>query len=259
MPREALSRPSFVESVAPQTISNRLDVEAKLARGLGLVVARAVERGEYQQSLSVGQRHSGGYVDRRRTAGLDRLNVRRKMTRFDPTGPRNDHGALDDITQLANVARPRVRLQQRARRVVHTFDRHAVLPAEFANEVSGQQRDIVGPLAQWRQRDLEYVEAVEQVLAKKPVADRGRNRPIRCRQHANVEMNFLASAKPARVAVFENAQKLWLERHRHFRDLVQKQRPTIRKLESTRPRAVGPGERPLLVSEQLALDETFGN
>src|SRR6185312_5721131 len=227
MPREALSRPSFVESVAPQTISNRLDVKAKMARGLGLVVARAVERGEYQQSLSVGQSHSGGYVDRRRTAGLDRLNVRRKMTRFDPTGPRNDHRALDDITQLANVARPRIRLQQRARRVVHSFDGHAVLPAEFANEVSCQQRNVVGPLAEWRQRDLEYVEPVEQVLAKQPVADRGCNRPIRCCQHADVEMDLLAPAEPARVAVFKNAQELWLKRHRHFRDLVQKQRPTI--------------------------------
>ena len=44
-------------------------------------------------------------------------------------------------------------------------------------EVLGEQRDVLAPLAQRRQRDRDDVDAVEQVLAEPPVGDQLRRGP----------------------------------------------------------------------------------
>ena len=70
---------------------------------------------------------------------LERLQIRRQMPRLDPPASRDDHRALDHVAQLADVARPRMRLEQLARRVADAFHVELVLAAELAHEVLREQ------------------------------------------------------------------------------------------------------------------------
>ena len=193
------------------------------------------------------------------SAGAQRLEVRRQMSRLDPARARDDHRALDHVAQFANVAGPRMRLEQFARGVADAFDFEMVLAAELAHEVLREQRNVIGALAQRRQPQLEHVEAIEQIFAQHAVANRLRGRAVRRGKHAHVEAELLASAEPARASILENAQELGLQRDRHLGDLVEKQRAAVRELEHAGPRARGAGERALLVAEHFALDQPFGN
>ena len=97
---------------------------------------------------------------------------------------RQDDGALDDVLQLADVARPRVVHEAVERAARRLQARPAVLRAVEAEEVVDEERNVLAPSAQGRRGDRDDVEAVEEVLAEAPRADlarrdRGWSRP-RC-------------------------------------------------------------------------------
>jgi hypothetical protein len=62
-------------------------------------------------------------------------------------------------------------------------------------------------------------------------------------------------AEPLDLAFLQRPQQLGLQGRLEVADLVQEQRATVGQLEAPRARLRRPGERPLLVAEQLALDE----
>src|SRR6185312_9847416 len=63
------------------------------------------------------------------------------------------------------------------------------------------------------------------------------------------------AADPLEPLLFERAQDLRLQREREIADLVEEQRAAVGQLEFTRFPIGGPGERPLLVAEQLGLEQ----
>ena len=68
----------------------------------------------------------------------------------------------------------------------------------------------------------------------------------------------LDAADPNEVPLLEHAEQLDLGGQAHLADLIEEQRALGSQLESTQPAGVGPGERPLLVPEQLALQQRLG-
>src|SRR5438132_689477 len=73
-----------------------------------------------------------------------------------------EHGPLDGVVELAHVARPRVP-QQRFHRVGGEGGGALAVAARVAEqEVRGEGRDVLAPLAQWRQAHLHGVEAEQQ-------------------------------------------------------------------------------------------------
>src|SRR4029453_8978923 len=58
---------------------------------------------------------------------------------------------------------------------------------------------------------------------------------------------------------FERAQDLRLQAERQVADLVEEQRPAVRQLEASGLPCHGPGERSLLVAEELGLEQRLGN
>ena len=58
--------------------------------------------------------------------------------------------------------------------------------------------------------------------------------------------------------VLNDAEELGLERHRHFRQLVEKEGATIGRFEKARLVTVGPGEGTLPMAEHLALEQRLG-
>ena len=104
--------------------------------------------------------------------------------------PRDGHDqTLDDVLQLADVARPRI-LRQRLHRIRRDAgDGRAVLRRKLRQEQVDQQRNVLAALAQLQDNDVDDVEAVEEVLAKRALlppyrADRGWSRQSRGRSDA---------------------------------------------------------------------------
>ena len=72
-------------------------------------------------------------------------------------------------------------------------------------------------------------------------------------------MQGRVAADALEAPVLEHAQHLGLQADRHLADLVEKQRAAVRDLELPGLAGVGAGERPLLVAEQLGLEQRLGN
>src|SRR5687767_3483779 len=114
------------------------------------------------------------------------------MPRLDPSIPRDDDAALDDVPQLADVPRPRVRLQPIQRARGNALDGDVMLAAELPDEVLGEQRDVIRTFAQRRSDYLKDVEAVEEILAQPPLTDRVADAAVRRGEHTNVEARIPA-------------------------------------------------------------------
>ena len=61
-----------------------------------------------------------------------------------------------------------------------------------------QRRDVLDPLAQRRHDDREHVEAIEQILAKRLVADRVLEVAVRGRDDADVDLDRAACSPGVR-------------------------------------------------------------
>ena len=103
-----------------------------------------------------------------------------------------DDASFDGIAKLAQVARPAMACDGRTRLVRESGDGLAALPGEETKQVFGKGKYILPPLPQWGNGYFDYVQPVEQILAK---CARGRLRfevAVGCGQDADV---------PARVRV----------------------------------------------------------
>src|SRR6185295_2531651 len=75
----------------------------------------------------------------------------------------------------------------------------------------------------------------------------------------DVHMLFLIATDAREGPVFEKTQQLGLERTTHVADLVEENRSTARLLHAARLLPERAGEGALLVAEQFALEQRFGN
>ena len=117
--------------------------------------------------------------------------------------------------------------------------------------------DVVAALPQGRQVEVDHVEAVVEVLAEAPGADLLLEDPIGRGDDPDVDLLGLAVADAKDDALLERAQQLDLEVQRELADLVEEERPPVRRLELARTRGDRPGERAAHVPEELALDEVL--
>ena len=116
--------------------------------------------------LGVGQRDRRGGRRRRPATAAGLQVAERDLQR---RARREDDRALDDVLQLADVARPGVAHQGVHDRGRDGLDLPAHPPGEPLGEMADQQRDVVAALAQRRQHDREDVQAVVEVAAEAAV------------------------------------------------------------------------------------------
>ena len=131
----------------------------------------------------------------------------------------------------------------------------AVLARELLDEVVGQQQDVGLALAQRRHEDREHVQPVVEILAELAGGDRLLQILVGGGDQADVGADRLGAAQPLELALLQHAQQLDLRREVQLADLVQEQRAAVGQLEAPLLGGVGAGERPLLVAEQLRLDQ----
>src|SRR5262249_39426043 len=132
-----------------------------------------------------------------------------------------------------------------------TFESRIVLIDEMLRE----QWEIAQPIAQRRQRDGEDVEAVKKVGAEFAFVDQSLERLIGRGYDADFDADALRAAQPLEDAGLQHAQEPPLYFQRDLADFIQKDRAAIGQFESPRLGSLRAGESPLLVSEQLALDQ----
>ena len=134
------------------------------------------------------------------------------------------------------------------------------MPARRAGrEVFGEERDVLAPFAQRRQRERDDVQAVVEVLPETPGGDLGEKVAIRRRDDPHVHGDLRAAADPGDLALLQRAQELRLQGERQLADLVEEERPGVRGFESSGARAVGAGEGAALDAEELGLDQPLRN
>ena len=86
-----------------------------------------------------------------------------------------DHRALDDVAQLAHIARPGVLAEQLERRLVDAAHLPLVLLVELGHERLREERDVLGAPAQRRERDRQHVDPVVEILPERAVLHRLRH------------------------------------------------------------------------------------
>ncbi len=129
---------------------------------------------------------------------------------------------------------------------------------ELVDEEAHEQRDVLGALAQRRQRDREDVEAVVEVLAERLLADGLEQVAIGGGDDPDVDLDRRPAADALELALLEDAEQLGLGLQGQLADLVEEERAAVGQLEAADAPGDGAGEGALLVAEQLALDEPGG-
>src|SRR5437016_9127246 len=170
---------SMLEAELLQTIAQRVPRNSEALRGLGLVSARfahrALDHGLFPlceiDALRRQRRCVGTGVRIGRGAAWSRRRVvigtrQRKVLHVERGAPAPQDGALDHVTQLADVAGPRIRQQQLARRRADLSHRLPVLGVEESQEVIGEEEHVLATLAQrWHDED-DHGEAEIEIAAE---------------------------------------------------------------------------------------------
>ena len=170
--------------------------------------------------------------------------------------PRREHAhAAAQIDELAHVAGPAVLDEPRLRFRVEPLGLDAQLVRCALEVMIEQLRDIFTPRAQRRQLDADDVQPVIEVLAELAVAHALLEIPVRRGDHAHIDPQRRLAADPVELAFGQHAQQPRLQRQRHVADLIEEQRAAVGLLETAAPLRIRAGERALLVTEQLRLEQ----
>ena len=187
-------------------------------------------------------------VEIRQAGGLD---LRRRF---------QDDGALDDVAQFADVARPMVAQQfvprrRRRRRGCACSS----WPLKWRKKVLGQEDDVVAALAQGRRAKLNDIEAVEQIFAEIVLADGFDDVAVGGGDEADVHVQFIVAADAGEGAVFQKAEQLGLERAAHVADFIQEDGAAVGFFDAAEFLFDGAGEGALFMAEKLAFEQVLGN
>ena len=126
---------------------------------------------------------------------------------------------------------------------------------ELLHEVVGQQRDVLRPVLEVRQRDRDDVQPVVEVLAEGPLLDGLLEVPVGGGDHPDVDLDGPGAPDALDLPLLEGPEDLRLEVEPHGAHLVQEQGPAGGELELAHLGGDGPREGPLLVAEELRLQE----
>src|SRR5262249_12396469 len=141
-------------------------------------------------------------------------------------------GPLDDVLQLADVARPRVTGETRHRRLRDAVDAPAELLPELAEEEHHELGNISRSLAERRHAKGKDVQAIEEIGSESPGRDRLPQIAISRRDDPDVHSDALARPHRLELLLLQHPQQLDLRLERQLADLVQEDGASMRQLET---------------------------
>src|SRR5213594_370725 len=228
---------------------------------LGEVPAHPFEDPEHDLALELVRRLvQGQRLGPPNLRGLLRQgDIERKIVELDDGPLGQDHAPLDDVLELAHVARPPVGLQ-RGERFGRGPVNPLVEPAIVApDEMVDEQGHVLDPLPERRHDHRHDVEPIVEILAEGAASDGLLEVRVRGGDEPDVDLDRASTADSLDLALLEHAQELHLELGPQCADLVEEHGAPLRQLELPQLPPVGAGERALLVAEQIGLDERLGD
>src|ERR1039458_9647011 len=166
-----------------------------------------------------------------------------------------NQGALRSVLQFPDVAGPIVALQQPAMRVGEPGRLQPKASSGLLKKMSGQHRDVLFALTQWRHLDGKNIQPVIEVLAKPallrillPVAVRGGD-------DADIHRTRLLLAHALILLFLQDAQELALEGEGNLTHLIEEERAVVGGFEAPGPVFDRASERAPDVAEEFAFIE----
>ncbi len=173
------------------------------------------------------------------------------MAQGDDAVRHHDNEPLHQVFQFAHIARPGVILEGRDDLLVEFLGVPAFLAAEKLHEVAGEQGDVLAPVAQRRNGQGQYVQAVEEVLAKVSRADLLLEVLVGRRYDTHINLYGAIAADPLEFMLLKDPENLGLGFQAHVADFVEKKRAVVGLVEFPLALGGGAGKGPLFVAEQL--------
>ena len=131
----------------------------------------------------------------------------------------------------------------------------ANLGLHLAKEVLRQEADVVGTDAQGWDLDHQAMDSIVEVRAEATLVHHRTQISVRCANQPNVDAAGCFTANAPDMPSFQHAKEPSLQARRQLCDFIEKERPAVRLLERSAMRLDRAGERPSLVSKELALNE----
>src|SRR6516164_2716648 len=164
---------------------------------------------------------------------------------------------LERVGQLADVAAP-VMLRENGDDGLGQDSLGHARPAQMAGDERARKLgDIFAAFAQGRQVYLERVDTKVQVFAERSLLDEVVQVAVGGADDANINVKGLVLADAADLSRLEYPEQLHLHALVEFPQFVEKERPPVGNFNQTFAWRIGPGERSLAVSEELAFDEVL--
>src|SRR5262245_28791615 len=101
--------------------------------------------------------------------------------------------------------------------------------SELTQKARREQWNVVAPLAQRRNPDVEHVQAVIQICPELSPRHRVAQVAIRRGDYADVRSDGARPSESEKLALLQNPQELCLRRRRHFGHFIKKQHTARRK------------------------------
>src|SRR5687767_260772 len=130
---------------------------------------------------------------------------------------------------------------------------------ELLEEMRREEDEVVAPGAELRQLDGDDSQTVVEVFAEFLVRDHLLEIPVRGGDEPHVNRYRFPAPDTLDFALLDGAEDFALQHETHVPDFIEEQRPPAGPLEAADLAGDGAGEGALLVAEELALQQVFGN
>ena len=131
----------------------------------------------------------------------------------------------------------------------------AVLGGEVRGEMLDEPGDVIPTGPERGHNEMHGREPIEEILAEAAPLDLDGEVAVGRGDHLHVDRNRLGRADRGHFPSLEHLEQLRLDLERHLTDLIEKQHTAVGGAEAAERRADGPGERALLVAEELAFGD----
>ncbi len=183
----------------------------------------------------------------------------REILRLERRVSGQDHRALDRMAQRADIARPVMRGQRRARRRRQGGGGAVIALRIMAEEMIDQCRHVFLPVAQGGKFDLHRVEPEQQILAEQAIVAQLRRGHVGRGDDADIDRHRPVGADRRDLPLFEHGEQFGLQMQRQIADLVEEQGAAAGRLDAPDPVALGVGKGAFHMTEQLGIDQLGGD
>ena len=187
--------------------------------------------------------------------GRHLADFRREVPRLDEIRVTQDRDSLDDIAELANIARPGVALHLGHRLRCKALDGNSILLSASLQKNHCQLYDVTVPLTERGKIDGHHIETVVQILPEEPLLHHLSEVPVADGDQTDIDLAFSRVAHFPDHLRLQHPQQLRLCLHAQVGHLIHKERAFVRSLEQAVFCGHGAGERALDVAEQLTLKQ----